>query len=589
MEQGQYSYAQLLALLDGKYATRDEHVNQLLASGDSSLVYARAAQVRKHLLKKLIDPDIKHQILEYLPSGSLKCSGYTIEKVSIHCKSGYLIPVNVYVPQGSGKHPAIVVSIGHWPAGKNMEENQIFCANLALNGFVVATYDPICQGDRLPYSGEELKQIYGDLPPDRLIVNLHMQVGNLAYLLGKNVSALFASDSVAVVDYLCSRDDVDSNKLGCTGQSGGGTQTLYLSAVDDRICYVSPIQCLSKMSYMNPKGIGDCEQSPLGLSEEEGFDYPDLVWASFPKPVLMNAALHDSFLLKGAKESAEELARLYAYAPKNQTFKVKYADCEHEISAETRQFSYNWFCDMVLGTKAAPEKEINVFTNQELYALPTDLVSIRPQQLYNNIFLERQQRASNEWPEELVKTIEAILKETQVQKINETTISCKTWSLESTCLVPTGTSNYGSLSIGKKIKNALTMTPWAYGQAYHKEHPEYDLQTSIFNAAAVLGISIPALRLAHIIATLDFLSVDSIVVHATGEGALLAVLLHIIDKRVTNLSLLTLPSSYSQCFSASLCRISEMDIVPGLAAEFSMELLETVGTDNTKTAKKRVL
>lgn len=582
MVQGQNEYKQLLALLDAKYSAREKHVNQVLASGDSSLVYARAEQVREHLLKKLIDSDVKHRAIEFIPRGTLKCSGYSIEKVSIHCESGYLIPVNVYVPHSSGKHPAIVVSIGHWPAGKNMTENQILCANLALNGFVVATYDPICQGERIPYSGEELQQIYGNRPPDRLMVNLHLQVGNLAYLLGKNVSALFASDSVAVVDYLCSRADVDTDRLGCTGQSGGGTQTLYLSAVDERIRYVSPIQCLSKMSYMNPKGIGDCEQSPLGLSEEEGFDYPDLVWASFPKPVFMNAALHDSFLLKGAKECAEELARLYAYAPNNQSFSVEYADCEHEICAETRQYCYNWFCETVLGTNAAPEKEVDIFPDQQLDAFPTHITSIRPQQLYYNIFLERQKHASKKRPEQLAKTVEAILKETQVQRIDERTISCKTRNLESTCLLPADNTNYRSLSIGEALEEGLTITPWAYGKVYHKEDPGYDIQTSIFNAAAVLGISIPALRLAHIIATLNFLSVDTVEVQATGEGALLAILLHFLDNRVAELSLQSLPPSYSNCFSASLCKISEMDIAPGLASEFNTNLLENY----TQTSRK---
>ena len=97
-----------------------------------------------------------------------------------------------------------------------------------------------------------------------------MQAGNLSYLLGENLGALFVRDSMRVVDYLCSRPDVDTKRIGATGQSGGGTQTTYLAALDDRICCYSPIQCLTKQAMtLVENGIGDCEQSIVGISAGE--------------------------------------------------------------------------------------------------------------------------------------------------------------------------------------------------------------------------------------------------------------------------------------------------------------------------------
>lgn len=241
------------------------------------------------------------------------------------------------------KHPALVVSIGHWSDGKTIRENQIFCANLARNGILAAAYDPLFQGERCPYDREALAELFGGLPEDMLSVSMHMQAGNLAYLLGRNVAALFAHDSVAVLDYLCTRPDVDTGRIGCTGQSGGGTQSLYLSALDDRIRYCSPIQCVSRQHLINPTGIGDCEQSLLSISAQEGFDQADLLWSSFPKPLFLNGALYDSFPIVGARETAAELAELYDVMGLRERFTARFASCAHEISAETRRFAYEWF------------------------------------------------------------------------------------------------------------------------------------------------------------------------------------------------------------------------------------------------------
>lgn len=223
-------YAGLVAGLEKKYRQREERVRALLASGDREALTHRAEDVRQRLCRSLTDADLLRTLgdARALPAGSLCLDGYAVENILLVFRHGYCVPVNVYVPRcGAGKHPALVVSIGHWSDGKTIRENQIFCANLARNGILAAAYDPLFQGERCPYDREALAELFGSLPEDMLSVSMHMQAGNLAYLLGRNVAALFAHDSVAVLDYLCTRPDVDTGRIGCTGQSGGGTQSLY--------------------------------------------------------------------------------------------------------------------------------------------------------------------------------------------------------------------------------------------------------------------------------------------------------------------------------------------------------------------------
>ena len=336
------AYQTLVARLQEKYRARDGAVSALLDEGVPGKLLARARKMRRRLADNLCMPG-PAVATDAKVTARLQQDGYAIENVIITDDTGYAIPVNLYLPDAEpGPHPAVVVSLGHWPRGKQLPENQIFCANLARCGIIAATYDPICQGERSPFSHQEFERCFGAVPEDIQAVDLHMQAGNLSYLLGENLGALFVRDSMREVDYLCSRPDVDTKRIGATGQSGGGTQTTYLAALDDRICCYSPIQCLTKQAMtLVENGIGDCEQSIVGISAGEGFDYADVLWAAFPKPCMLSAASED-FFPAGGRASAEEMRRLYKAAGNAAFFSVQVAPCAHVISAPTRMFGYDF-------------------------------------------------------------------------------------------------------------------------------------------------------------------------------------------------------------------------------------------------------
>ena len=152
------AYQTLVARLQEKYRARDGAVSALLDEGVPGKLLARARKMRRRLADNLCMPG-PAVATDAKVTARLQQDGYAIENVIITDDTGYAIPVNLYLPDAEpGPHPAVVVSMGHWPRGKQLPENQIFCANLARCGIIAATYDPICQGERSPFSQQEFER-----------------------------------------------------------------------------------------------------------------------------------------------------------------------------------------------------------------------------------------------------------------------------------------------------------------------------------------------------------------------------------------------------------------------------------------------
>lgn len=230
-------YKELADRLCVKYALRDSQVKAMLSSEDAKacLDYCnRMKTAMKDRLKPVTEVEGEIKLVS-----SKIINFFRVENVIFQGKNGECIPINVYSPlDDSKKYPAVVVSVGHWREGKRLEVNQRLCQHLCAEGMVVAIYDPMYQGERNPYTDQMLERMFPGVSEDIQMVNLHMQSGNACYLLGDNLGEFFLWDSMRVVDYLLTRNDVDPERIAATGQSGGGTQSVYLAACDDRVtCY----------------------------------------------------------------------------------------------------------------------------------------------------------------------------------------------------------------------------------------------------------------------------------------------------------------------------------------------------------------
>lgn len=167
--------------------------------------------------------------------GELDGEGYRIEKVIFESRPGHHVTANLYLPKSQGPYPGVLIPCGHSHNGKAAGGYQRISILLARSGMAALCYDPIGQGERyqlldLEKEHEVFPQVSYRLPVPHprvryLCTQEHTAMGIGCILLGTNIAQYRLWDGMRAIDYLQSRDDIQSEKIGCTGNSGGGTLT----------------------------------------------------------------------------------------------------------------------------------------------------------------------------------------------------------------------------------------------------------------------------------------------------------------------------------------------------------------------------
>ena len=226
-------------------------------------------------------------------TGRLQSDTHTIEKVIFESLPGFYITANLYRPNLPGRYPAVLVPAGHTQEGK--AEVQIVAANLAAKGYIALAYDPIGQGEReqtyLPVLGRALAGGGG---------NEHLELGARSILIGQSVARYFIFDAKRAVDYLVSRPDVDSARIGVTGCSGGGAITTYVGVFEPRVKAAAPGCSINSFRTLFTGPTADSEMSlPEFLAS--GLDAADFFETAAPLPWLMMATTEDYFRPRRAR------------------------------------------------------------------------------------------------------------------------------------------------------------------------------------------------------------------------------------------------------------------------------------------------
>lgn len=292
-------------------------------------------------------------------AGKIPSDGYTIEKILFESLPGFYVTGNLYRPNQAGRYPGVLIPVGHTQEGK--PETQILAANLAKKGFVAFTYDPIGQGEReqtyLPQLGRPLSGGGG---------NEHLELGARSLLVGQSVARYFIHDARRALDYLASRPDVDPERLGVTGCSGGGCITTYLAALDPRIKAAAPACYINTFRKLFPGPTADSEMSlPAFLAS--GLDIADLVELPAPLPWLLLATTEDYFTPAGARPVYEEARRWYRLYGAEERIQFFVGQGPHGTPKESREAIYAWMIRWLKGGHGEPADEaVKLLTNREL-------------------------------------------------------------------------------------------------------------------------------------------------------------------------------------------------------------------------------
>src|SRR5207237_1143400 len=347
---------------------RKHRVEQLATIED---VDKRRSYVREQMLKDLGGfPDRAH--LNARVVGVLERTGYRIEKVIFESQPHFYVTANLYLPKtGHPPYPAILYPLGHERGGQTNPTWQQMLGSLATKGFVALAWDPIGQGERLQIFDEDLRESkVGNSTTE------HTVVGTQCMLVGDHLARYTIWDGMRALDYLLSRKEVDPARIGLTGNSGGGTHSAYIAALDDRIQVAAPSCYITSWHLMlDTIGPQDAEQTfPLWL--EEGLDYPDYLYAFAPKPYLLLSAIRDFFPIAGARETYAEAEKVYSAIGAKEKLGMFEADDGHGYNKTRRLAAYEWFGRWLKGVEDKdPEPQIEMATPEELRCTPTGQVS----------------------------------------------------------------------------------------------------------------------------------------------------------------------------------------------------------------------
>ncbi len=161
--------------------------------------------------------------------------------------------------------------------------------------------------------------------------------------MGRSSGHYFAWDGIRAIDYLLTRPEVDAQRIGITGISGGGTQTAYISALDERLAAAAPTCYITSMHLLlESLGPQDGEQNLLG-GVLAGLDHADYLAVQAPRPILVMANTRDYFSIQGARETCTEVARAYAALGAPSAFRKEEDDAPHGFTPVSRSFIYAFF------------------------------------------------------------------------------------------------------------------------------------------------------------------------------------------------------------------------------------------------------
>jgi hypothetical protein len=315
---------------------------------------ARRAAIRTRVLVAAgLHPLPERCPLHAIIHGKVERDDYTVERVIFESFPGHYVTGSLYRPKSPGteKCPAVLCPYGHWEGGRFQDEGadgvrrqiatraekferggrhiiQARCVQLARMGCVAFVYDMEGMADsvQLPHR----PGVRTDQPGK----DGYLLFSPMAELHGQTMFGLQTWNSIRALDFIESLSDVDSKRIGVTGESGGGTQSMILGAIDDRIAACFPVVMVSTAM----QGGCTCENATYLRINQGNID---IAAAVAPRPLGLIAA--DDWTKELQTKGYPDLAALYKMLGCSDRFEADFhLQFPHNYNAVNRQHMYSF-------------------------------------------------------------------------------------------------------------------------------------------------------------------------------------------------------------------------------------------------------
>ena len=276
--------------------------------------------------------------------------GYRLLTISYESRPGIFVPAHLYLPLGEGPFPVVLSGHGHWPAKKSEPTVQACGISLALNG--IACFIVEAPGFSWDWNDQNERRSMGT--HDDWFASM-----------GAPLQGVYVWDLMRGLDYLESRKDIDTARVGMTGASGGGTVANFLFAADPRVTCVVPI-CAAGSFMVQPHNGCLCNHVPGVLSLG---DRSDMLSISAPNPIMLICASDDKeWPPEAHRATFERLRKAHSAYRSDANLRLEIVEGGHDLNRRMREAMLAFFCQHLKdepqrGFKAEPRPLTDGYLN----------------------------------------------------------------------------------------------------------------------------------------------------------------------------------------------------------------------------------
>lgn len=356
--------------LDEYFKAETTRIESASLKDASSLEEWRAAlpKLRSQYSEMLgLEPMPPRTELRPVVTGKIEFEDFTVEKIHFQAMPRVYVTANLYLPRGVSKPvPAILYVCGH----ARVFTNGVSCGNktayqhhgiwFARNGYAALLIDTLQLG--------EIEGVHHGT------CRMNQWWWNSRGYTPAGVEAWFG---IRALDYLCSRPEVDAEKIGMTGRSGGGAYTWTVAALDERVKVAAPVAGITDLRNHVVDGVVEGHCDCMFFLNTYGWDYPQAAALLAPRPLLIANTDKDTiFPLDGVIRTYNQVKRVYSLHGKTSQLGLLISEGPHADTQDLQVPVFRWFNRFLKGEQPlismAAEKLIDPMRLRVFEELPKD-------------------------------------------------------------------------------------------------------------------------------------------------------------------------------------------------------------------------